>query len=105
MAVALYGKGFGHFHRAYFGNAPNVVAGQVNQHDVLGALFGIVDQFEFGCFVFFGRCAAGSCASQGPNGHFHTFFGLLLAHQNFWAGSHNVEVAKVVEVHVGAGVE
>ena len=51
MAVALHHKGFGDLHRARFGNAPNVVTRQINQHDVLGAFFGVVNQLLFGGFV------------------------------------------------------
>ena len=70
VAVALDGKGFGHLDAADFGDAANVVAGQVNQHDVFGALFGVVDEFDFSGFVQLGCCAARARTSQRTNRDF-----------------------------------
>jgi hypothetical protein len=45
VRIALDGKGVGDLHAAGLGDAADVVARQVDQHQVLGALLGVGEQF------------------------------------------------------------
>jgi hypothetical protein len=45
MAVALHREGFGDLDAADLGDAPDVVARQVDQHHVFGPFLRVVDQF------------------------------------------------------------
>ena len=106
VAVALDGKGFGHLHRAGLGDAPDVVARQVDQHDVLGALLRVVDEFQFGGLVEFRRGAARPRTGQRADGDLlfavaHAF----LPHQDFRRGRDHVEITEVVIEHVGRRVQ
>jgi len=65
VAVALHDEGVRHLDRADFGNAADVVAGQVDQHHVLGALFGVVDQLDFGRLVQLGVAPRGRVPAKG----------------------------------------
>ena len=105
VAVALDREGLGHLHGAGLGDAADVVARQVDQHHVLGALLRVVHQFLLDRLVRFGRGAARAGAGQRPDRDLLAFGRLLLAHQDLRRGAHHVEVAEVVVVHVGAGVE
>jgi hypothetical protein len=105
VAVALHGKGFGHLHAAGLGDAADVVARQVDQHHMLGTLLGVVDQFDLGGLVQLGRGAARARARQRADGDFLPLGRAFLAHQNLGAGADHMAVAKVVVIHVGAGVE
>ena len=109
MAIALDAKRVGYFDSANLGNAANVVACQVNQHHMLGTLFGVANQFHLGGLVQLSGSAARAGAGQGADRHFllgHAIGGnLLLSHQNLGAGPHHLEIAKVVVIHIGAGVQ
>ena len=105
MAVAFHGKGFGHFHAAGLGNAAYVVARQVNQHDVLGPFFRVVDQLVLGGQVGFGGGCTRSRARQRSNGDLVALGCGFLAHQNLGRRPHHMEVTHVVVVHVRAGVQ
>ena len=119
MAITLYAKGVGHLDRAGLGNATDVVARQVDQHDMLGALFGVAHQFHLGRFVQLRRGAAWAGAGQWADGDLDLWrerrraaprregplggqrpllrrgaWGHgLLAHQNLRRGTHHMEVA------------
>ena len=105
MAVALHRKRFGHFDRADLGNAANVVTRQVDQHHVFGTFFGVVDQLLLGGEIGFGRGRTWSCASQGADGGLVALGRGFLTHQNFGRSPHHMEVAQVVVIHIGAGVQ
>ena len=109
MAVALHTESLRHPHRAGLGNAPDVVAGQVNQHHMLGALLGVVEQLHLGGPVQLGAGTPRPGASQRTNGDFLRRLAiqrdLFLAHQNLGRGAHHMEVAKVVVIHIRAGIE
>ena len=105
MAVALHRKRLGHFHRAGFRDAPNVVARQVDQHHVFGTFFGVVDQLVFGSEIGFGGGRPWAGASQGADGDLVALGGGFLPHQNFRRSPHHMEVAQVVVIHIGAGVQ
>ncbi|KOF54095.1 hypothetical protein AD428_09230 [Achromobacter sp. DMS1] len=109
VRVALDDHGVADFHRAYPRHAAHVVAGQVDQHDVLGDFLGIGPQLRGQGGVFLGRAAALARAGQGTDGDLGFFLAVLhhalLAHQDLRRGAHHLEVAEVPEVHVGGGVE
>ena len=109
MAVALYAEGLGHLDAAGFGNTSDVIARQVDQHHMLGALLWVIDQFGLGRPVLRQARAARPGAGQRPDGDF--LLGLragrhgFLAHQNLGTGAHHMEISQVVVIHIGAGVE
>ena len=53
------------FDAADRGDPADVVAAQVDQHDVLGALFGVGEQIGFELALFFRGGAAAACAGDG----------------------------------------
>ena len=55
MAVALHDHHGGYVHGAVFADAAEIVATQVHQHDMLGALFRIVEQVGGQLVVLGGR--------------------------------------------------
>ena len=114
MAVALHRKGLGDLDAAHLGNAANVVARQINQHHMLGALLGVLDQLLLNGFVPLWRGATRAGAGQRPDGDLPPHFGfgriaagidLLQAHQDFGRRPHHMKVTHVVVIHVGAGVQ
>ena len=105
VAVALDHKCLGHFHTANLGDAANVVARQVDQHHMLGTLFGVVDQLHFSRLVGFRRGAAWPRARQRADGDFLSLGRGLLPHQNFGRGPHHMRIAQVVVIHIRAGVQ
>jgi len=72
---------------------------------MLGALLGVGQQLGLGGLVLLGCGAARAGARQRTDGDFLPFRCVLLPYQNLGAGTDDMEVAEVVEVHVGAGVE
>ena len=109
VAVTLNGEGFGHLDAADFGDAANVVAGQINQHDVLGTFFGVVDEFDFGGFVGFWRDSSRARTRQRAYRDFLCRFALMrdgfLAYQNFRTRTNDVKIAKIVVIHVRRWVQ
>ena len=105
VAVALDHEGLGHLDRADLRDATDVVARQVDQHHVLGALLRVGQQFDLGRLVLLGRGTARTGAGQRADDDFLAFFRVLLAHQDFGRGPHHMEIPEVVVVHVGTGIE
>ena len=105
MAVALHRKRLGHFHRAGLGDTPNIISRQVDQHHMLGAFFRVVDQLVFGSEIGFGGGRTWACACQGADGDLVALGRGFLTHQNFRRSPHHMEVAQVVVIHIGAGVQ
>ena len=113
MAITLHAKRIGHFDAARLCNASYVIARQINQHDMFGALFGVVDQLFLRRIVQLRRGAARARARQRADGYFGLAVGNFLAHQNFRAGADHIKIgravrrgaAEVVVIHIGAGVE
>ena len=117
VAIALHTECVRHLHRTDLRDAPDVVARQVDQHHMLGALLGVGHQLRFGRLV----PAPASHRADGcrPAGRMVTFVEvfsstthLLLSHQDFRRGTDHMESitlplgsTEVVVVHVGAGVE
>ena len=85
------------FHRAVFADAAKIVAAEVDEHDVFGALFGIGEKlgFEF-AVLFFGAAArhgAGDGAVEGVAAlDFDQHFGRAACYGN---------VAEAKEVKIG----
>ena len=66
VAVALQRHQLVDVHGAESGDPPDVVAGQVDQHDVLGPLLGVLGQLGgHPPVVLVGRCPAGGCRRSG----------------------------------------
>ena len=109
VAVTLHRKSLGDLDRAGLGDATDVIARQIDQHDVLGALFRVIDQLLLGRLVSFGRGRARPRTSQRADGDFFAVHavddGFFLPHQNLRRGPDHMEITEVVVVHVGAGVE
>src|SRR4029077_3823034 len=65
MRVTLYGHQFVDFDTANLSDAPNVVAPQIDQHDVFCPFFRIGEQVGFKRSFFFRRGPAAPCAGDG----------------------------------------
>ena len=119
MRVALDAEGLGDLHAAGLRNAADVVARQVDQHHVLGALLRVGQQLGLQRLVLLGCGPARTRAGDGPHGddlaglltragrvrRARKGGGQLLTHQDLRRRAHDLEVPHVVVVHVGAGVE
>jgi hypothetical protein len=105
VRVALDREGLGDLHAARLGDAADVVARQVDQHQVLGALLRVGQQFGFQRLVLLGRGAARARAGQRADRDLVALGRVLVAHQDLGAGADDLEVAHVVEVHVGRRVQ
>jgi hypothetical protein len=105
VAVALDGKGLGHLDAAGLGDAADVVARQVDQHHVLGALLGVGQQFGLGSLVGSGVAPRGRVPASGRMVTLCRPATCFLAHQDLGRRPDDVEVAQVVVVHVGRRVE
>src|SRR6516165_9203649 len=67
LAVALNEELVCHFDGAYLGNPADVVAAEIEQHEVLGALLGIGEEFGFKRQIFARRSAAWPRAGDRTN--------------------------------------
>jgi hypothetical protein len=65
VRVALDAKGLGDLDGAGFRDAADVVAGQVDQHHVLGTLLGVGQQFGFVALSCSGVAPRGGCRRSG----------------------------------------
>ena len=70
MAVALDEELIGDGDRAGFGDAPDIVAAQIEQHQMLGAFLRIGHQFFGEALVVLRRFPARPRARDGPDGDF-----------------------------------
>ena len=101
MRILLDHHAVGHLDRADGGDPAEVVATEVDQHDVFGA-FLLVRQQVFGQrTVFVRRGAALAGAGDRPHGHLVAFE----TGQDFRAGADDVRVAEVEEIHVGRRIQ
>ncbi len=69
-----------HLDRAELADAAHVVAAQIDQHHVLGALLFVVDHLIGECLVFILGCAARAGSGDGPV----LDLALMDAHQQLW---------------------
>ncbi len=98
-----------HGHGAVLADAAQVVAAQVHQHDVLGALLGIGQQFVGEVAILLGLLAAPACAGD----RVQRGDAVLEPHMHLRAGAddaqrlaaHAGNALKVQEEHVGRRVE
>jgi len=67
VGIALDHHLLGDLHRAGLRHAPGIVAAQIDQHDMFGALLGIRQQFIGECCVFLRRRAAPARAGDRPH--------------------------------------
>ena len=106
VAVTLDHKGFCHLDATSLCDAANVVACQIDQHDMLSALLGVIHQFLLNDLVLFGCGTTRAGAGQRPDGDGFSPAGFaLVPHQNFGRGPHHLEVTKMVVVHIRTGIE
>src|SRR5262249_25109514 len=80
VAVPLDDHQIFDLHGAKIAGAANVIAREIDQHDVFGAFLWIGQQFLFQGEVFFRRFAAAPRAGNRTNFD----FAILAAHVNFW---------------------
>src|SRR5690606_24914366 len=101
VGVALDDHFLGQPYRAVFSHTTDVVAAQVDQHQVLGQFLGVAEQVllqrQVGLFGGATRARAGDGAYRDQ--------AILDPHQHFRRRAHHVEVAEVEEVHVRGRVE
>ncbi|MNF62568.1 hypothetical protein D3C84_442520 [compost metagenome] len=101
IGVAFDHHLLGELDRAGAGNAADIIAAQVDQHQVLGQLLGVGEQvFLQGAVGFFS-----GTARTGTGDRAHGDQAILDPHQHLRRATDYVEVAEVEEVHVGGGVE
>ena len=91
VAVALDGEALGDAHRADLGDAADVVAAEVEQHQVLGALLGVGQQLGFQRLVLLGRGAAPARAGERADRH----LAVAHAHQDLGRRADQREGAEV----------
>src|SRR5580704_4535171 len=87
VAVALDREFLGHLDRACFGDAPDIVAAEIEQHQMLGAFLFVGEELRRQTFVLGLRLAAPAGARDGPDGDFSA----PRAHQDFRARTHDPE--------------
>src|SRR6185312_15460847 len=93
LTVALNEELVGHVDRADARDAADVVATEIEQHQVLGSLLGIGEQFLFQRLVLMRRLTAPPCTGDWADGD-----GVAAhAHENFGAGARNREAAVIEE--------
>ena len=90
MAVAFDEEAGGDLDLAGLGDAADIVAPQIDQHQMLGPLLGVAHQFFGKRLVFLRRLAARPCAGDGADGH----DAVAQPHQDFRARSHNGKTGK-----------
>ena len=83
-------------HAAEFADAAQVVAGEVHEHDVLGPLLGIGQQFRAQGGVFRLRLSARPRAGDGPD--FHP--AILAPHMGFGRSAHEGESLQFEQEHI-----
>ena len=101
VRVALDHHVLGDPHRADLRDAADVVAAEVDQHDVLGALLRVGEQLRGERPVLLGVGAAAARAGDRPQRHLVA----LEPHQDLRRRADDVEVAKVEVEHVRRRVE
>ena len=100
VAVTLDRVAFRDFHRTGLGHAAHVVAAQVEQHEMLGALLGVGQQARLVGAVFVRSRPARAGAGDRPDRH----FAIANANQDFRAGPRQRKARQVQEVEEGRGV-
>ena len=100
VGIALDGHELVHLHRAHPGHPADVVASEVHQHDVLGALLRVGQQVLLQLPLFLRVAAPGPGAGDGPK------LDVLAgeADEDLRGGADDLEVVQLQEEHVGRRV-
>ena len=101
VRVALDDQPLGDLHRAGGGDAPDVVAPEIDEHDVLGDLLGVVQQLLLELEVVALHGAARTRARDRPHGDLAAFD----PHHHLRRGTGKREVAEIEEEQVGRRVD
>ena len=101
VAVALERQQLVHVHGAEAGDAADVVAGQVDQHDVLGHLLGVLPQLAGHAPVVLVGAPPTAGAGDGPGDHPPA----QQLHHRLGRGPDDGDLRMAEEVHVRAGVD
>jgi hypothetical protein len=101
MAVAFDEEAVGDRHRAGLGDAADIVAAQIDQHQMLGAFLGIGHQIFGQRLVFLRRLAARAGASDGADRD----LAAAQPHQHFRAGAHDLESRHRQVIKIGRRIE
>ncbi len=90
MRIALDEETVRHLDAADFRHAAHIVASEIEQHQMLGALLGIGHQLVRKARIVFRRCTAPARAGDGPDRH----RAVAQPHQNLGARTHDREARK-----------
>ena len=101
VAEALDDEAFGHLHRTELRHAADVVAAEVEQHQVLGTFLGIGQQFGFQRLIFFVGRAAPPGAGERADGH----DAVAQPHQDSGLRADDGEAAEIQEEQEGRRVD
>ena len=101
MRVALDHHLVGELDATGLGDAPDIIASQIDEHQVLGQLLGIGQQLGFQRLVLRLIAAAGAGAGDGA----YRDHALLVPHQDLRRGADHMKVLQVEEEHVGRGIK
>ncbi len=101
VRVALDGHEVGHLDGGVVADPPDVVAGEVDQHDVLGPLLGVGEELLGHGLVLQGIVAAGTGPGDGADGDLPP----LGADVDLWGGADQGEVVQLEAEHVGRGID
>ena len=101
MAIAFDGIAFGHAHAAGLRHAADIVAAQIEQHQVFGAFLGIGEQARLVGAVFFGGMTARASPGDRANGD----FAVADAHEDFRARPDQCKAGQIEEIEEGRRVD
>src|SRR3954470_3998228 len=96
MAVALDDHQLFHIDRSEIANAPEIIAGKVYQHDMLGAFFGIGEQLELEGLILLTIGPTAPRAGDGANLDLSVF----AAHMDFRRGPDERKAFQLEQEHV-----
>lgn len=100
LRITLDCIGLGYLDGTGLGDASDVVSCEINEHQVLGALFGIVQQLIGKRFVPQCIASARTRTRDRTNRHYLFAISVFASHQNLGRCTHHIVVAEVVVIHV-----
>ena len=89
-----------HFHGAQLGDAADIVAPEVEQHQVLGPLLGVGEKLRLQAGILGRVGVAGACAGQRPDRHQP----VAQTDEDFRAAADDREAAEIEEEQEGRGL-
>src|SRR5579872_3577827 len=101
MAVALDEETIRHFDRTDLGDAADVVAAKIEQHEMLGALLGIDEEFSGELLVLLHALAPPARAGDRPDRD----LAVAYPNQDFRAGDHDLEAAEIEIAKIGRRID